>query len=96
MAKLLGEKSLRFASQESLQTSLCVEQGAVTLLGIINDSRGMITVLMDRDLEKESHLQCHPLVNTATLVIPGQDIIRFLNLLNHPPIYLSEFSYPVG
>ena len=93
LAKSLGEKSLRFASQEQLLECLGVEQGAVTLLGIINDHQGKVVVLMDRDLENAPSLQCHPLVNTATLVIPGLDVTRFLTLLNHPPVFISGFSY---
>ena len=96
LAKLLGEKSLRFASPVSLLESLGVEQGAVTLLGIINDSEEKVTLLMDSDLEKADALQCHPLVNTATLVIPGRDVIRFLTLLNHIPVYISDFAFPAG
>jgi len=96
LAKLLGEKNLRFASPESLLGLLGVEKGAVTLLGIINDSEEKVTLLMDSDLEKAVALQCHPLVNSATLVIPGQEIIRFLTLLNHPPMYISDFAYPAG
>jgi len=96
LAKLMGEKKLRFASPENLLEFLGVEQGAVTLLGIINDSEEKVTLLMDSDLKKADALQCHPLVNTATLVILGQDVTRFLTLLNHPPVYISDFSYPAG
>ncbi len=92
LGKILGEKKLRFASETSLIEFLGVKQGAVTLLGIINDRENRVIVLIDSDLKQAQALQCHPLVNTATLVISFNDLIRFLSLVNHPPVFISGFS----
>ncbi len=38
---------------------------------------------MDQDLWQADFLQCHPLVNTATLVISLLDIKKFLEATHH-------------
>ena len=85
---ILGTSKLSFASPEDLNKYLGVEPGSVTLLGLINDAENKVEVIIDKDLEGKS-LQCHPLVNTATLVIPSADIITFLNVAKHQSKYLT-------
>ncbi len=80
---LLKVSHLSFASVEQLKKHLGVEPGSVTLLGLMNDTDHMITVIIDTSLYGKA-LQCHPLVNTATLVINFKDIERFIQLTSHP------------
>ncbi|MDD5102781.1 MAG: prolyl-tRNA synthetase associated domain-containing protein [Candidatus Peribacteraceae bacterium] len=82
---LLAVDKLSFASPERLQSLLGVEPGAVTLLGIVNDPQGNAEVILDEAIWHAPALQCHPLVNTATLVIPHAGIVRFLEATRHPP-----------
>ena len=78
----LGLSNLSFASEERLQKYLGVTPGSVTLLGLINDIFQMVTVILDVEL-KDKALQCHPLINTATLVIAGDAIEKFITLTHH-------------
>jgi len=73
---------ISFASEEQLKKYLGVEPGSVSILGLINDTEHVVTVIFDTLLYGKA-LQCHPLVNTATLVINFQDIERFLQLTGH-------------
>lgn len=82
---LLEVDKLSFASPERLKTLLGVEPGAVTLLGILNDKEGKVEVILDEAIWAAAALQCHPLVNMATLVIPHEGIARFLEVTRHPP-----------
>ncbi|MDD4286801.1 MAG: prolyl-tRNA synthetase associated domain-containing protein [Candidatus Peribacteraceae bacterium] len=82
---LLQIDKLSFASPERLKSLLGVEPGAVTLLGIVNDTEGSVEVILDEAIWNAEALQCHPLVNTATLVIPHEGIVRFLEATRHPP-----------
>jgi Ala-tRNA(Pro) deacylase len=79
----LGLGKPRFGSEEKLMQYLGIEPGSVSVLGIINDSQNKVEVLVDREPWQEESFQCHPLVNTATLVISKQDIIRFFELTGH-------------
>lgn len=82
LKKDLEVSNLSFASPERLQTYLGVEPGSVTILGLINDITNAVTVIFDADLKNKT-LQCHPLINTATLAIPFEDIKKFLALTKH-------------
>jgi len=82
---LLHVDKFSFASPERLQRLLGVEPGAVTLLGLVNDTEGKVEIILDEAIWAAQALQCHPLVNTATLVIPHEGISRFLEATHHPP-----------
>lgn len=79
---MLDVSNLSFASEERLKKYLGVAPGSVTILGLINDFTQAVNVIFDINL-KDKTLQCHPLVNTATLAIPFEDIKKFLNLTHH-------------
>jgi Ala-tRNA(Pro) deacylase len=79
---MLGVSNLSFASEERMQKYLGVTPGSVTVLGLINDTTHAVTVIFDNNL-KDKALQCHPLVNTATLAVPFEGIKAFLNLTQH-------------
>jgi Ala-tRNA(Pro) deacylase len=88
LKNLLGLSTLSFASPERLQKYLGVEPGSVTILGLINDIMNLVTVIFDINL-KDKTLQCHPLVNTATLAIPFEDIKKFLAITKHSYNFLD-------
>jgi Ala-tRNA(Pro) deacylase len=73
-----GEAALSFASAERLGKHLGLAPGSVTPLGLINDSKGEVVVVVDRDLLRYEALGFHPNVNRATLVIPTEGFRRFL------------------
>ena len=79
---MLGVSNLSFASEERMLKYLGVTPGSVTVLGLINDIMQAVTVIFDSNL-KDKTLQCHPLVNTATLAIPFEGIKAFLTLTQH-------------
>lgn len=80
--------NLSFASEERLKKFLGVDPGSVTILGLINDATQKITVILDAQLKNKA-LQCHPLVNTATLVIPFDGIEKFITLTHHTYQFLD-------
>jgi Ala-tRNA(Pro) deacylase len=80
----LAVKKLRFASAARLQTHLALEPGAVTILGVMNDADRQVGVIVDKAVWEADALQCHPLVNTATLVISLDNVRKFLDATGHP------------
>jgi Ala-tRNA(Pro) deacylase len=87
--KALGErlelKGLRFASPERLLRCLGLTPGAVTLLAALNDRDHQVAVVIDQDLSRQRAILCHPLVNTSTLALPMDELMRFLALTGHTP-----------
>jgi len=88
LKNILDVSNLSFASTERLQKYLGVEPGAVTVLGLAHDTTNAVTVIFDINL-KDKTLQCHPLVNTATLAIPFEDIKKFLSITKHSYEFLD-------
>ncbi len=78
LAQHLGEIRLSLASPERLAACLGVEPGAVGPFGLLNDAARQVVVLLDAALPGAGSVGFHPNVNTATLVISGAGLIRFL------------------
>lgn len=85
LRKVLDADKLSFASPERLKKYLGVDPGAASVLGLIADTEHAVEVLFDPAIWKAPALQCHPLVNTATLVIAHEGIEKFLEATGHTP-----------
>jgi len=79
----LGAPGLSLASPDRLMEHLGVEAGSVGFLSIYNDIEAKVEVIIDEDIWTADHLQCHPLINTSTLLIGHEDIARILALTHH-------------
>lgn len=74
----LGCTRLSFASDERLQHYLQLQKGAVTPLGVINDSDAAVEIVLDSSLEGKEQLGFHPNDNTATVWISFADLLKFI------------------
>lgn len=83
LAGQLGVPHLRFGSEENLYRFLGVTRGAVTMMGLANDTGHRIALWMDAAIWPEEHFLSHPLVNTATLVLAKEELLRFFALTGH-------------
>jgi Ala-tRNA(Pro) deacylase len=79
----LGVASLRFASEENLQRILGVTRGAVTMMGLANDTEHRVELWIDSEIWQGGSFLSHPLVNTATLVLSKSELERFFALTEH-------------
>lgn len=82
-------KGVRFAPEAQLEALLGVGRGGVTALGVINDTGGQVELYVDRELWQHESVHCHPLTNTATLVIATRDLERFFELTGHAPKFVE-------
>jgi len=89
LKKLLDVSKLSFGSEERLLKHLGVTPGSATILGALCDIEHAVEFILDASFEKADALQCHPLTNTGTLVIPRGDLLRFLRLTGHEPRFLD-------
>lgn len=86
----LGIKHLRFASEENLKRLLGVTRGAVTMMGLANDTGHQVELWIDAGIWGSENFLSHPLVNTATLVLPKAELERFFDFTGHEPHFFSE------
>ena len=83
LSQALQTSRIGFGSADRLKRVLGIEPGMVSLLALIRDSEHQVEVLIDRRLWEYDHFQCHPLVNTSTLIISKSGVEAFLRATNH-------------
>ena len=84
----IGAKRLGFASQERLKKYLGIDPGAVSPLAIINDLKNEVELYFDSSLQ-DKEIQCHPLVNTETIVISMSNIKIFAQKTGHEILFVD-------
>jgi Ala-tRNA(Pro) deacylase len=85
LAVALGARKLQFVSAERMLALLGVTPGSVSMLALVNDVEQAVALVLDRSLWEAEAVQCHPLVNTATLVVDHAALERFLAWTGHEP-----------
>jgi Ala-tRNA(Pro) deacylase len=83
LALQLGVANLRFASEENLSRYLGVTRGAVTMMGLANDTGHQVELWIDSGIWLGKYFLSHPLVNTATLILAKAELERFFVLTGH-------------
>jgi Ala-tRNA(Pro) deacylase len=81
--------NLNFGSAELLEASLGVQPGSVTPFAVMNDTEGVVTMVLANDVLKNDPVNAHPLHNEATAAIPRDDLVRFLAACAHPPVMID-------
>ncbi len=84
--ELIGAQGrVSFVSGERMEEIWGVKPGAVTPFGAINDTDGLVTVILEAGVMRDRLINAHPLVNTMTTAISSDDLERFLKAENHAP-----------
>ena len=74
----IGSRRLTFGKPDLLMEILGVEPGSVTPFGLINDTGGRATVILDKTMMEQEWLNYHPLRNDATTTIRAADLLAFV------------------
>jgi Ala-tRNA(Pro) deacylase len=74
-----------FGSPDLMRELLGVTPGSVTAFGVINDTYGRVTVILDAALMEHETINAHPLVNTMTTSLGREDLVKFLESTGHTP-----------
>jgi Ala-tRNA(Pro) deacylase len=87
---LIGAASrVSFGKPEMLMELLGVAPGAVTVFGLINDTRRRVRIVLDRALMENATINAHPLTNEATTSIAAADLVRFIEATGHDAAILK-------
>ena len=71
---------LSFAEPQDMLKYLDIEPGAVSIMGLMNDTKHCVQLLIDEDVLKGEYIGCHPCVCTSSLKIRTDDIINLFLL----------------
>ena len=85
LAGALGAGRFSFGSAERLMTHLGILPGAVTPFAAINDKTGAVQVVLDKAMLERNPVNCHPLVNDMTTALAADDLVCFLEAVDHAP-----------
>ena len=61
-----------------MEQYLNITPGSVSVLGLMNDKKNRVRLLIDRDILEQEFLGCHPCINTSSLKIRTSDIVNIL------------------
>ncbi|MBQ7383868.1 MAG: prolyl-tRNA synthetase associated domain-containing protein [Clostridia bacterium] len=90
LSSQLGVARLSFAAGEDMERFLGLLPGAVSVLGLMNDTERSVRLLIDEDLRECEYIGAHPCVNTSSLKIKTEDILKvFLPATGHTPTYVT-------
>lgn len=80
----INSSRLSFAEPEDMRKFLDIEPGSVSIMGLMNDKDHAVQLLIDEDVLYDEYLGCHPCVNTSSLKIRTDDVIKkFLPAVGH-------------
>ena len=93
LANQLKGGRLSFAPVESLKEFLGLEPGSGTIFGLINDPARRVRAVIQKDLlDTGKNLFFHPLVNTASIGVSPESVLRFLRHTGHDPVILDAIG----
>jgi hypothetical protein len=75
----VGCSRLSFGSAERLDRCLKLTQGSVSPFGILNDKECNVELIFDRDLMGQESVGFHPNLNTATVWLKFDDLLKVIN-----------------
>lgn len=84
LSSQLNISRLSFAEPEFMEQYLDITPGSVSVLGLMNDKDWYVDLLIDKELLDNEYIGCHPCINTASLKIKTEDILKkFLKHTGH-------------
>ena len=84
LGAMLDGQRLSFASEERLQKYLGVTHGAVSPLGVLNDSSNSVIAVLDEEILSWDSVGVHPNDNTATIWLAPSDLEGLLRGSGNP------------
>lgn len=90
LSTILGVSRLSFADESYMEKFLDITPGSVSVMGLMNDKEKRVKLLIDEDVLKGEYFGCHPCINTSSLKIKTEDLIKkILPALNVEPVVIS-------
>lgn len=85
-----GCSRLSFASPEYMEKFLDITPGSVSVMGLMNDKENNVRLVVDREVLEDETFGCHPCVNTSSLKLKTEDIIKiYLPAVRHEPTVID-------
>lgn len=80
---VIGSDRLSFGSADRLWQYLGVRPGSVCPFSIVNDTDNQVKIILDKSMMETEIVNYHPLLNTMTVGLKPQDLIKFIENTGH-------------
>lgn len=80
---------LGFAPPQRMMDILGVQPGALTPLGLINDLKGEVTLVIDAALMSASQINFHPMTNTESVGLTPTGLLAFVRSCGREPLLVD-------
>lgn len=91
LASYVGCAKFEFATEEKLFADLGVHRGSVSPFAFLNENpQKPCPLLLDRQILTFPSVKFHPCDNTATVVMPTQDFLKFLQSIGKQTILVDD------
>ena len=82
----IDSSRLSFGKPEYMEQFLDITPGSVSILGLMNDKENRVQLLIDEEVPQEEYIGCHPCINTSSLRIRTEDMVKkIIPELKHSP-----------
>ena len=83
----INSSRLSFGKPEYMEKFLDITPGSLSVLGLMNDKEQKVQLLIDEDVLKEPYIGCHPCINTSSLKIRTEDMMKkIIPEMKHIPV----------
>lgn len=90
LTKQIDCARLSFAEPEYMEEYLHIKPGAVSIMGLMNDTENKVQLVIDAPVIESAYMGCHPCVSTSSLKISMADVLgKFLDAVHHKPIIVD-------
>lgn len=76
-------QKLKFANEKELLEILDITPGAVSILGLINDTENKVKVFIDKSVYESDFVSFHPCINTETLGFSKANFQKYLDSIKN-------------
>ena len=88
----IGAARISFGNADLLREVLGVDPGSVTPFALINDTTHRVNVVLDAKMMACDLVSYHPLVNTATVTLTPDDLLKFISDCGHQPQIVTLYE----
>ena len=90
ISKQIGSARLSFGKADFMEEYLDIRPGAVSVMGLMNDTEKHVQLLIDKPILESEFVGCHPCVNTSSMKMKTKDVLeKFLPAVGHEPIIVD-------
>lgn len=87
LSSRLGVSRLSFAKPEFMEEFLDITPGAVSVMGLMNDTKKRVQLVIDQEVLEHTEVACHPCVNTTSIKLSVRDLLgKFLPAVGHEAV----------